>query len=46
VEEGKSYEITVTLDKAPKQSERGSVKVETNMGNLELGITVNVLKRS
>ena len=46
LEEGKSYEITATLAKAPKQSERGSIKVETNMGNLELGLTVNVLKRS
>lgn len=46
VEEGKSYEVVATLAKAPKQSEHGTIKVETNLASLELGLTVNVLKRN
>ena len=49
LEAGKSYEVVATLAKAPKQSERGTIKVETNIESqptLELGLTINVLKRN
>ncbi len=49
IEEGKTYEVVATLAKAPKQSERGSIKVETNLESqptVELGLTINVLKRN
>ncbi len=47
--EGKTYELVATLAKAPRQSERGSIKVETNLESqptIELGLTINVLKRN
>jgi hypothetical protein len=46
---GKTYEVTATLAKAPKQSERGTIKVETSLASqptVDLGLTVNVLKRN
>jgi hypothetical protein len=46
---GKTYEITATLSKAPKQSLRGTIKVETTLASqptVELGLTINVLKRN
>ena len=46
---GKTYEVIATLAKAPKQSERGTIKVETNLAGqptVELGLTINVLKRN
>jgi hypothetical protein len=49
VEVGKSYEVIATLAKAPKQSARGSIKVETNIDSqptIDLGLTINVLKRN
>jgi hypothetical protein len=49
IEAGKSYEVVATLAKSPKQSERGSIKLETNLASqptVELGLTVNVLKRN
>jgi hypothetical protein len=49
IEEGKTYEIVATLAKAPKQSTRGTIKLETNLESqptIELGLTVNVLKRN
>ena len=48
LEAGKSYEVVATLAKAPKQSERGSIKVETNIESqptVELALTINVLNR-
>ena len=49
VEEGKKYEVVATLAKAPKQSERGNIKVETNLESqptIDLGLTINVIKRN
>lgn len=49
VEAGKSYEVVATLAKAPKENERGSIKLETNIASqpiIELGLTVNVLQRA
>ena len=49
IEEDKTYEVIATLAKAPKQSEHGSIKVETSLESqptVELGLTINVLKRN
>jgi len=46
---GKTYEVVATLAKAPKQSERGKITLETNLASqptVELTLTVNVLKRN
>jgi hypothetical protein len=46
---GKTYEVVATLDKAPKQSERGKITLETNLPSqptLELALTINVLRRN
>ncbi len=49
LEAGKTYEVVATLAKAPKQTERGTIRLETNLDTqplVELGLTVNVIKRN
>jgi hypothetical protein len=49
LEAGKSYEVIATLAKAPKQTERGNIRLETNLDSqpyVDLGLTVNVIRRN